>query len=77
MPIAPRLLPLLALLAALATLGRGRRANPAVGLLRGAEVVASVMPHFWLGAVLIAVWSAVFTAPSPVMSPAQWWRDRP
>lgn len=43
--------------ATVATLGRGRRANPAVGLLRGTEVVASVMPHFWLGAVLIAVFA--------------------
>jgi len=34
---------------------RGPVARRAVGLLRGAEVVASVTPHFWLGAVLIAV----------------------
>src|SRR5699024_8611955 len=43
--------------ATLATVGRGRRRNPAAGLLRGAEIVASVMPHFWLGAVLIAVFA--------------------
>ena len=40
--------------ATIATLARGRRARSAAGVLRGAEVVASVMPHFWLGAVLIA-----------------------
>lgn len=40
-----------------AVLARGRVARRAVGLLRGAEVVASVMPHFWLGAVLIAVFA--------------------
>lgn len=40
-----------------AALARGRVGRWAVGLLRGAEVVASVMPHFWLGAVLIAVFA--------------------
>lgn len=40
-----------------AVLARGRLARRAVGLLRGGEVVASVMPHFWLGAVLIAVFA--------------------
>lgn len=43
--------------ATIATLARGRRARSAAGVLRGAEVVASVMPHFWLGAVLIAVFA--------------------
>ncbi len=43
--------------ATLAVRGRGRVARQAVALLRGAEVVASVMPHFWLGAVLIAVFA--------------------
>jgi peptide/nickel transport system permease protein len=40
-----------------AVLARGRVARRAVGLLRAGEVVASVMPHFWLGAVLIAVFA--------------------
>lgn len=35
----------------------GDRVRPAVALLRGGEVVASVMPHFWLGAVLIAIFA--------------------
>ncbi len=43
--------------ATVAVLARGRLARRAVGLLRGGEVVASVMPHFWLGAVLIAVFA--------------------
>ncbi|QGH69636.1 ABC transporter permease [Pseudactinotalea sp. HY158] len=43
--------------ATVAVLSRGRRGRAGVGLLRGAEVVASVMPHFWLGAVLIAVFA--------------------
>ncbi len=40
-----------------AVLARGRSARRMVGLLRGGEVIASVMPHFWLGAVLIAVFA--------------------
>lgn len=40
-----------------AVLARGRAARHAVGLLRAGEVVASVMPHFWLGAVLIAIFA--------------------
>ncbi|WP_448071173.1 ABC transporter permease [Georgenia yuyongxinii] len=36
---------------------RGPVARRAVGLLRAGEVIASVMPHFWLGAVLIAVFA--------------------
>lgn len=40
-----------------AVLARGRVARRAVGLLRAGEVVASVTPHFWLGAVLIAVFA--------------------
>lgn len=32
-------------------------ARAAVAVLRGGEVVASVMPHFWLGAVLIAIFA--------------------
>ncbi|MCK6211059.1 ABC transporter permease [Georgenia sp. EYE_87] len=36
---------------------RGPVARRAVGLLRAGEVVASVTPHFWLGAVLIAVFA--------------------
>ncbi|WP_324652540.1 ABC transporter permease [Georgenia sp. H159] len=43
--------------ATVAVLARGRLARRATGLLRGAEVVASVMPHFWLGAVLIAAFA--------------------
>ncbi|MGO1885712.1 MAG: ABC transporter permease [Citricoccus sp.] len=43
--------------ATVAVRARGPLARRAVGLLRGGEVVASVMPHFWLGAVLIAVFA--------------------
>ena len=43
--------------ATLAILSRGRATRPLVALLRGSEVVASVMPHFWFGAVLIAVFA--------------------
>lgn len=43
--------------ATLATLRLGRRAALAHRLLRNGEVVASVLPHFWLGAVLIAVFA--------------------
>ncbi|MEE6280441.1 ABC transporter permease [Georgenia sunbinii] len=43
--------------ATLAGRSRGRASRPVVAVLRGAEVVASVMPHFWLGAVLIAVFA--------------------
>src|SRR5690554_5931930 len=43
--------------ASVAAMSRGRRGRAAVSLLRGGEVVASVMPHFWLGAVLIAVFA--------------------
>ena len=42
--------------AMLARLGVGGSVGTA--LLRGGEVVASVMPHFWLGAVLIAVFAS-------------------
>lgn len=38
-------------------LARGPVARAAVSVLRGGEVVAAVMPHFWLGAVLIAVFA--------------------
>lgn len=40
-----------------AVLARGRVARRAVGLLRAGEVIASVMPHFWLGAVLVAIFA--------------------
>jgi len=49
---------LLALAVATAAVrARGPVARQAVGLLRAGEVVASVTPHFWLGAVLIAVFA--------------------
>ncbi|GAA1942912.1 ABC transporter permease [Microbacterium aquimaris] len=37
---------------------RGRAARPLKGVLRGAEVIATVTPQFWLGAVLILVFAA-------------------
>ncbi len=43
--------------ATVAVRARGPVGRRAVALLRGGEVVASVMPHFWLGAVLIAVFA--------------------
>lgn len=50
---------LLALAVALASVrAQGRIAQAAAQILRGAEVVATVTPHFWLGAVLIAVFAA-------------------
>src|SRR5690625_966249 len=57
--------------ATVATLGR--RAGWAVGLLRGPDVVPSVMPRFWLGAVLIAIFAGGLgwrPATSPTNSPA-------
>jgi peptide/nickel transport system permease protein len=37
---------------------RGRAGRAAVGVLRGLELVATVMPQFWLGAVLILVFAS-------------------
>lgn len=41
-----------------ATRARGVVGRAAAAVLRGVEVVATVVPHFWLGAVLIAVFAA-------------------
>lgn len=49
----------LALVVALVAVGaRGPVGRAVAGALRGLEVVATVTPHFWLGAVLIAVVAA-------------------
>ncbi|WP_344000173.1 ABC transporter permease [Microbacterium paludicola] len=42
----------------IAATARGRLGRAAVGVLRGVELVATVMPQFWLGAVLILVFAA-------------------
>ncbi|MDZ8199895.1 ABC transporter permease [Microbacterium sp. SSW1-59] len=52
---------------------RGRAARPLGGLLRGVEVIATVTPQFWLGAVLILVFAAgwgVLPATSAGLDPA-------
>ena len=59
--------------ASLAATSRGRRSRAVIALLRGGEVVASVMPHFWLGAVLIAIFAGGLgwlPATSPTNAPA-------
>ena len=57
--IAPLLAWALALVVALVAVGaRGPVGRAVAGVLRGLEVVATVTPHFWLGAVLIAVVAA-------------------
>lgn len=44
--------------ATLATRASGPVGRAATNLMRGAEIVATVIPHFWLGAVLIVIFSA-------------------
>ncbi|MCC4907112.1 ABC transporter permease [Microbacterium sp. cx-59] len=44
--------------ALIARTARGRIGRSVAALVRGAEVVATVMPQFWLGAVLILVFAA-------------------
>jgi peptide/nickel transport system permease protein len=44
--------------AVIATSSRGRIGRAVNALLRGVEIVATVMPQFWLGAVLILVFAA-------------------
>lgn len=59
--------------AVLATTARGRLGRAAARVLRGGELVASVLPHFWLGAVLIVVFASTlhwFPATSTPGSPA-------
>lgn len=60
-------------LATASTRSRGPLGRTVDGLVQAGEVVATVMPHFWLGAVLILVFSATlgwFPATSTGASPA-------
>ncbi|MGC0144152.1 ABC transporter permease [Pseudactinotalea sp. Z1732] len=45
------------LIATAAVSARGRVGRLAVSVLRGVEIAASVLPHFWFGAVLIALFA--------------------
>lgn len=59
--------------ATLATRSQGRTGRLVSGLVQAGEVVATVVPHFWLGAVLILVFSSTlgwFPATSAGASPA-------
>ncbi len=59
--------------AMLAAVARGRTARVTTRILRGLELVATVMPQFWLGAVLIVVFAGglgILPATSPAGSAA-------